>query len=123
MFKLMRVSDDRLDIEMSGKLDSKAMIKALDELIEKSEGIENGKMLYDVVDYHLPSLGAVGVELSRIPAMFGFINKFNRAAVLSNKAWLKTISEIEGRLMPGLEIKAFSREEKSEAEAWLENQT
>jgi hypothetical protein len=43
--------------------------------------------------------------------------------VLSNKAWLKTISEIEGRLMPGLEIKAFSREEKSEAEAWLENET
>lgn len=123
MFKVVRRSDDRLDIEMSGKLNAEGMIKALDELIEKSEGIDNGKMLYDVVEYHLPSLRAIGIELSHIPRMLGFIGKFSRAAVLSDKAWLRTISELEGRVMPGLEIKAFNREEKSEAEAWLESGT
>ena len=122
MFKVERSSDDRLDIRMSGKLDNEAMLKALDELVEKSEGINNGKMLYEVVDYHLPSLAAIGIELSRIPEMSGFIKKFSRAAVLSDKAWLKTISELEGKLMPGLEIRAFSREQKSEAVKWLESQ-
>ena len=122
MFKVERSSEDRLDIRMSGKLDNEAMLKALDELVEKSEGINNGKMLYEVVDYHLPSLAAIGIELSRIPEMSGFIKKFSRAAVLSDKAWLKTISELEGKLMPGLEIRAFSREQKSEAVKWLESQ-
>ena len=62
MFKITRVNDSRLDIEMSGRLNSEQMEKALDELVEKSEGIERGRMLYDVVDYHLPSLGAIAIE-------------------------------------------------------------
>lgn len=41
--------------------------------------------------------------------------------MLSDKAWLKTISELEGKLMPGLEIRAFSREQKPEAVEWLES--
>ena len=121
MFQIKRVSEDRLDIEMSGKLNSEDMEMALDELIEKSKGIGNGKMLYDVVDYHLPSLGAIAIELSRIPSMLGFIRKFNRAAMLCDDNWLKIISEMEGSLIPGLEIKAFSRKQRPEAEAWLDS--
>jgi len=95
------------------------MIIALDELISKSHEIENGKMLYDIIDFHIPSLGAIGIEFSRLPSMFGFIKKFNRAAVMTDKTWLKKVSEFEGILIPGLEIKAFDRDQKEEAEAWL----
>lgn len=122
MFKIERVGEDRLDIEMSGKLDSAGMAQALDELVEKSEGITNGKMLYDVIDYQLPSLGAITLELSRLPQMFGLIKRFRRAAVLSDKSWLKTISELEGKLMPMLEIKAFGREDRAAALQWLEKE-
>ncbi len=119
MFKVTRVSEHRLDIEMSGKLNSVEMEKALDELVIKAEGIESGRMLYDVIDYHLPALGAIGIEFSRLPSMLKLMKKFDRAAVLTDKAWLKMASEIEGALIPGLEIKVFSREQKTEAEAWL----
>ena len=121
MFKITRVSENRLDIEMSGKLDSVEMEKALDDLVEKSAGIENGKMLYDVVEYHLPSLGAIGLEFSRLPSMFGLMNRFDKAAVLTDKMWIKKISEFEGAVYPGLQIKAFNRNQKAEAEAWLSN--
>ena len=121
MFKIERIGENRLDIEMSGKLDSEGMAKALDDLVEKSEGIENGTMLYDVIDYQLPTFGAITLELKRMPEMFGLIRRFRRAAVLSDKTWLKTISELEGKLMPGLEIKAFDREERAAAELWLES--
>ena len=53
--------------------------------------------------------------------MFGLIRKFDRAAVLTDKTWLKKASELEGALFPGLEIKAFDRDQKEEAEAWLES--
>ena len=119
MFKVTQKGKNRLDIEMSGKLNSEEMKNALDELVSKSENIENGKMLYDVINYHLPSLSAIAIEFSRLPSMFGLMKKFDRAAVLTDKAWLKKVSEFEGVLFPGLEIKAFNREQKEEAEAWL----
>ncbi len=119
MFKVKLNGRNRLDIELSGKLDAEDMKIALDELVSKSKDIENGQMLYEVIDFHIPSLGAIGVELSRLPAMFKLIKKFDRAAVLTDKNWLKKASEIEGALYPGLEIKAFSRDQKVQAEAWL----
>ncbi len=119
MFKVTKNGSNRLDIELSGKLDTEEMKIALDELVEKSKDIENGMMLYDIIDFHLPSLGAIGIELSRLPSMFGLMKKFNRAAVLTDKTWLKKVSELEGALYPGLEIKAFDRDQKTEAEAWL----
>ena len=119
MFKVIPNGTDRLDIEMSGKLNAEEMKIALDELVSKSEKIENGKMLYDVIDFHLPSLRAISIEFSRLPEMFGLLRKFNRAAVLTDKTWLKKVSEFEGALFPGLEIKAFNRDQKEEAEAWL----
>ena len=119
MFKVIQNGMYRLDIELSGKLDAEEMKVALDELVSKSENIENGKMLYEVVDFHLPSLGAIAIEFSRLPSMFGLMKKFDRAAVLTDKNWLKKVSEFEGFLDPGLEIKAFNRDQKAEAEAWL----
>jgi hypothetical protein len=119
MFKIMPIGSDRLDIVLSGKLNSEDMKIALDELVSKSLNIEKGKMLYEIIDFQLPSLGAIAIEFSRLPKMLGLMNKFDRAAVLTDKTWLKKVSEFEGALYPGLEIKAFNRNQKAEAEAWL----
>ena len=110
---------NRLDIALRGKLDTEEMKTALDELVSKSAHIAHGTMLYDVIDFHIPSLGAIAVEFFRLPSMFALIKKFDRAAVLADKAWLKKASEIEGLLYPGLEIKAFNRDQRAEAEDWL----
>ncbi|MDH3628721.1 MAG: STAS/SEC14 domain-containing protein [Acidobacteriota bacterium] len=119
MFTVTRVGDNRVDIEMSGKLDSEHMKTALDEMVSKSEGIENGTMLYDIVDFRFPSIGAIGIEFSRLPSMFRLMKRFDRAAVLADKAWLRIASEIEGAAYPGLEIKTFTRDQRTEAETWL----
>lgn len=119
MFKVIQNGKNRLDIEMSGKLNAEAMRIALDELVDKSKDIENGKMLYEIIDFHLPTPSAIGIEFSRLPSMFSLMKKFDRAAVLTDKTWLKLVSVIEGVLYPGLEIKAFNREQRVEAEAWL----
>lgn len=120
MFKIIQNGANRLDIELSGKLNAEEMKIALDELVSKSKNIEHGKMLYEVIDFHLPSLEAIVIEFSRLPSMFGLIKKFDRAAVLTDKTWLKKASEFEGTFVPSLEIKAFDRDQKVEAEAWLD---
>ncbi len=76
-------------------------------------------MLYRIDDFALPTLGAIGVEMSRLPELFELIGKFDRSAVLAEKKWIQSASELEGALIPGLTIKTFDLDE--EAEAWLES--
>jgi len=122
MFKVIQNGTNRLDLEMSGKLDAEEVKVALDELVSKSEKIENGRMLYDVIDFRFPTLGAIAIEFSLLPAVFGLLKKFDRTAILTDKAWLKKLSELEGVLYPGLKIKAFNRAQRAEAEAWLSSE-
>ena len=121
MLKVVKNGANRIDIEFSGKLDSNDMKVALDELTSNAKDIKNGKMLYRIRDFDIPTLGALGVELSRLPELFRLIKKFDRAAVLVNKNWIKKASEIEGALIPGLKIKAFDLEEEAEAKNWLKS--
>lgn len=121
MLKVISNGPNRVDLELSGKLDSDEMRAALDELLEKSKDVDNGKMLYRIVDFELPTLGAIGVEMSRLPELFRLMKKFDRVAVLTEKKWIQKASEFEGALIPGLEIKAFGLDDETEAEAWLAN--
>ena len=119
MFRVLPNGSNRLDIEISGKLDSNDMKAALDELISESKGIEHGRMLYRIQDFKLPSLAAIGVEFSRLPELFRLLGVFDRVAVLAEEGWIQNASEIEGAFIPGLEIKAFDLDEEAEAETWL----
>lgn len=121
MFRVTRVAPDRIDVILSGRLDSDAMRAALDDLLFKSEGINHGRMLYRIDECDLPTLGAVAVELSRLPQLFRFIRRFDRCAVIAGKDWLRRISEVEGLLIPGLTIKAFDLHQESDALTWLEH--
>ena len=120
MFQVTRIGDKRIDVDFSGKLDSNDMRFALDELMRKSEGISHGQMLYRIGDFDMPTLGAVGVELSRIPELFRFVLRFDRCAVVAGKEWVRRASEIEGIMIPGLTIKAFDLHEVEQAHQWLE---
>ena len=106
-------------MELSGKLDAHSMNAALDALVDQTQGIEKGRMLYDVVDFHLPSVGAIAIELSRLPSMLALMKRFSRVVVLTDKRWIQKASELEGKLFPGLEIKAFDRDQRDAAEQWL----
>ena len=119
MLEITKVGDDRIEFKMSGRLDAEHMQVALDQISAKVEGIENGVMLYEIVDFELPSPSAIAIEFGRLPSMIGLMRRFKKAAVLTDKTWLKKVSEFEGALIPGLEIKAFQLNKREAAEAWL----
>jgi len=119
MFRIEVTGPNRIEIELSGQLNSEQMKVGLDELIDKTREFSRGQMLYRIYDFDFPTLGAIGVELSRLPALFGLLRRFGRAAVLSDKKWIQRISELEGHLFPGLEIKAFDYNDVAAAETWL----
>ena len=119
MIRIIKVAEDRIDIELNGKLDKEQMKAALDELEAKAGDMHEGKMLYTITEFHLPTLSAVIHEFSRLPSMLSLIRNFRRAAVVTDKGWLQKASEIEGALLPWLKIKAFDLNEREAAEIWL----
>ena len=119
MHRINRLSPVRLDVDVQGRLDADAMTGLLDGLLGDSEGFEKGRMLLRVRDFELPSLGALGVDASRMPELFALIGRFDRIAVLVDETWLQRLSQLENALIPGLEVKAFPGSDAAEAEAWL----
>ncbi|MBV6658114.1 MAG: STAS/SEC14 domain-containing protein [Devosiaceae bacterium] len=119
MLHIAKPAPNRLDITLDGSLDADAMRTGLDTLISEAEGIENGLMLYTISNFAMPSPGALAVELGRLPKLLALIGRFDRCAVLTDAAWLRTAAEVEGALIPGLAIKAFEAGETDAAEAWL----
>lgn len=122
MTTITRTSDNRLDIVLGGRIDDNEMRRILDELLEKSDGMMHGEMLYTINDFKMPSLGAIAVEFSRLPKLFKLLERFDRCAVVSDVKWVRTWSEVEGAFIPGLKIKAFESDEAVAAIAWLTKQ-
>ncbi|WP_237067299.1 STAS/SEC14 domain-containing protein [Microbulbifer guangxiensis] len=119
MLSIKKTGENRLDIEFAGDLNGKEMEKALDEFVLLSQGIDEGRMLYQIRDFHLPSFGAMVIKLSRLPELLRTMARYDRVAIVTDTDWLQTVAELEGKLLPGLEIKAFDLDEEDDAEAWL----
>ena len=120
MLKVSKPAANRLDVELIGSLDADSMASALDELIEKSEGISNGVLLYKISGFEVPTLGALAVEFQRMPKLLALVGKFDKCAVLCDTAWIRTAAEIEGAVIPTLTIKSFELFNIEAAEAWLQ---
>ena len=119
MLTITKPSPDRVDIDLDGRIDADIMRAALDDLIAKSQGVKGGRMLYRIRNFELPTLGAIGVEFSKLPKLFGLLGAFDKCAVLSDSAWLNKAAEIEGAVFPGIEIKSFGLDQQDVAEEWL----
>ena len=68
----------------------------------------------------MPTLGAIAVELKNLPKIFRLVQKIDRIAVVCDQGWIQTSTEIEGKLIPGLEMKSFDLDKESAALEWLE---
>ncbi|GJM13718.1 MAG: hypothetical protein DHS20C12_21210 [Pseudohongiella sp.] len=119
MLKVKKVSSNRVDLKISGKIDSDEMKAMLPELFSATKDMEHGLLMYRIEKLEMPALGAIGVELANLPDLFRLIHKIDKAAVVCDQEWIQTIAEIEGKLFPGLEIKAFDSDEEDEALEWL----
>ncbi len=119
MLKISKPSSNRLNIELRGVLSADVMREGLDRLIAMSEDIDKGSMLYTIPDFEMPTFGALAVEFQHMPKLLRLIGKFAKCAVLSDAAWIRTAAEIEGAVIPGLEIKSFPLASSKAAEEWL----
>ncbi|HWK53293.1 MAG TPA: STAS/SEC14 domain-containing protein [Hyphomicrobiales bacterium] len=121
MYSVERVAHDRVDVVVNGRLETEDMRQLIDTLEVRAADVEDGRMLIDVEDFHLPSLGAMKVEFANMPELMRLMRRFSHVAVLSDEGWVNAVSSLEGKLIPGLEINTFPRHQRYQAETWLGN--
>ncbi|WP_420403290.1 STAS/SEC14 domain-containing protein [Nisaea sp.] len=120
MIRIAKTAPNRIEMEFEGdSIDEDTMQNAIEELIALTKDMEHGQLLYRLQRFPWPSLAAIGVKFGHLPDLFKMLGRFDRCAVLSDESWLRTASDIEGALIPGLEIKGFRMDEAEAADAWL----
>ncbi len=121
MLNIYLKEPNMVGVDLDGSIDAAEMAVGLDALIELCDGMEGGGMFYRITDFQMPTLNALAVEFRKLPQLFRLVRSIDKAAVLTNQGWIKTVSELEGALIPGLEIKAFDLDEEDAALDYLHN--
>ena len=113
------LSGNRIEMVIDGKIDSGQMETLVTEFLEKAAGLETIELLYIDQDFRLPTLGAMAVKLSHFTHLFKVAKKIRRAALLTDKGWLRKAAQLENVLIPWIEIKTFDTNAREQAGAWL----
>ncbi|MGC9527631.1 MAG: STAS/SEC14 domain-containing protein [Limnospira sp.] len=94
-------------------------VRNLATLIE--ERLKSHKPLQVYVE--VQHLGGIAPEAlwEDLKLAFGHFKDFNRKAVVCDSAWLSRLADVGNRLVPGIEVRCFSWDEKDAAIAWLGN--
>ncbi|WP_051083289.1 STAS/SEC14 domain-containing protein [Rubritalea marina] len=114
------MNDGSVVFELNGAPDAVDMENILQQMSELSEGKQGMTMLYKISCFEIPSASAMMVKLSDLPRWIGVMKAFKKMAIVTEKAWIRNVAELEGFLIRGLEIKSFEFDEIHQAEAWLD---
>jgi hypothetical protein len=103
--------DGKVDSEVFGQLSA-----AINAALEQHEQLR----LYAEVDH----LGGVTPEaivdgLGYVVRRLSLLHRFDRAAIVSDEAWVRKVGELKAQFFSSLEIRAFPRAEREAARAWI----
>ncbi len=110
---------DVVAFRVSGKVtkeDVELAWASLDAALDEAETIG---LYAEVVGLDGFTLAGLVEDLARGIKALGEWGRFARYAVVSDKAWLRTLADLEGKLLPGIEIRTYTPEEAPAAVAWL----
>ena len=98
------------------KADVELAWASLDAALDEAETIG---LYAEVVDLGGVTLPGLVEDLARGIQALGEWGRFARYAVVSDKAWLRTLAKVEGTILPGIEIRTYTPDESEAAVAWL----
>ena len=69
------------------------------------------------------SLSVIAEELKHLPLLIRLIRAIDRVAIVADAEWIRTVSRIEGALIPGVHYEVYERKDEAHARAWLLRKT
>lgn len=76
-------------------------------------------VLVDLTDFDDVTAEAVWKDVRFSLSLLGELRRFPREAVVSDKKWVHTLARIAGPLVPHVELRAFTSDQRDAALAWV----
>jgi hypothetical protein len=67
------------------------------------------------------ALGAFTRDLTYSLAKLRDLHRFSRVAVVSSREWVRTITQVQDRILPFVDVRSFPASEREEAMGWVSN--
>lgn len=102
-----------------GKITSDDIQKAWRAIEAALDEADQIGMYVEIVDLGGFTLDALVKDITLGFKQIGQLRRFPRVAVVTDSRWIAAAAEIEGKVLPGVEVRAFPTEEDGAAMAWL----
>lgn len=111
-------ADNVVGIRIDGKI-SEQEFDAITALLEKKMKNHSTVRLYAEIE----SFGGASLETFMKDLKFGLENwdRFDKEAVVTKKEWLEKVIDFSDNIFSGIEVEAFSFDEKEKAKTWIQN--
>lgn len=117
MLELIDLDDPRvIGLRVGAEVKAEEVEKAIGATEERLKDTDKVRLYCEIPDLESVSAKALQKEIS-----YGLknVDKFEKVAIVSDKAWLRALAELEDKLFPTMEEKAFKMKERKAAEEWV----
>ncbi len=119
MLEFISTSNHVVAFRISGKVTAEEferIIGALDETIDQRG---SAAIYVEILDIAGMTLKAFLKDIRYGFRQIGHLERFTRSAVVTDRKWLQTVADWEGKLFPGIEVRGFEQDASDEAMQWV----
>ena len=104
---------------VGGKMTAREVERVFNALDDALDLHETVNLYAEITKLSGLSLEALVKDLAKSLGLLGRLKRFGRYAVVTDAQWIQKAANIEDRLIPGLEIRAFPLAQSEAAGAWV----
>ena len=119
MLTITPLSPRAIEILAEGHFTAADVAPALARLAAILDDTPQLDILADVRGSPAIALSAIAEELRHLPLVFRMIRQIERVAIVADAGWVRTVSRIEGAVIPGVHYEVYERREAAHAREWL----
>lgn len=112
-------ADHVVAMKAGGTVTAQELQRAIDAIETAKQAHPRVSMVAELDDLRWMTLTALIRDIGYGLTQLGDLEHYYRAAVITDKEWIKHIAHLEERLFRTLEIRTFPRRERDAAMAWV----
>lgn len=116
-------ADDLVGIRVKGKVTAKDIERAIGKIESKLKQHDQVSLVAEIEELSGISPGALLKDITYGLQQLPHLDRFHRAAVVTDKRWIRAAVKLESRILPSVEVNSFYRREREAAYEWARNGT
>jgi hypothetical protein len=117
MLELLSAPDQIVAMRVTGRVDEADIERGI-EAVEAALARRETVSLLAEVDMSGMTAGAIAKDLSYSLGRLRDLHRFPRVAIVTSQEWLRTLAEVQNRVLPRIEVRAFAPSERDAAMEW-----